>query len=71
MRATAIGIHQVVYAKALYPTVVMDVEISKPGRGTELAYKFLDGQTHTFLCGLFGIPPNTSKALLWTEFDVG
>lgn len=70
MRATAIGIHQVVYAKALYPTAVMDVEICKPGRGTELAYKSLDGQTHAFLCELFGIPPNTSKALIWTEFHL-
>jgi hypothetical protein len=70
MRVVTIGIRQVIHAKALYPTAVMDVTIEKPRGGLAPAYDFLDKQTHAFLCHLFGVPPNTPKALIWTEFHL-
>ena len=70
IRLASIGIRQVVHAQALYPTAVMDVTVENPRGGVTLAYDRLDSETHSFLCKLLGIPPNTPKALLWTECNL-
>lgn len=68
MRVVTLGIRQVIHAKDLYPTTVMDVTVEKRrGGGIEPAYTRLDSETHRFLCSTLGVPFNTPKALLWTE----
>ena len=56
VRLATMAVKQVVLGHDLYPTAVMDVD-----------FVTLDRDIFKFLCSLFSLPPDTHRALLWTE----